>query len=105
MSLFHPHADINQETEPGCDFMREMLSGLADGTAHGMTRWYAETHVAGCPHCAAALAGLRTLRARLQAAGVPVSINDETAGAMRRLSPDRQAALVAAWRDAEKAEA
>ena len=60
-NFFHPNTPANidpDDTEPGCGFMGEMLSGLADGSAGGITKWYAERHVAGCPHCAAALSGL-----------------------------------------------
>lgn len=45
-NYFHPNSpEINPETEPGCGYMQEMLNGLADGTAGGITKWYAERHV------------------------------------------------------------
>ncbi|HVK05808.1 MAG TPA: hypothetical protein VM490_20220, partial [Armatimonadaceae bacterium] len=69
-----PGAD-HGTTDPGdvqpCPQMRTFLSQLADGTARGLVRWYAERHVARCGHCSAALAGLRNLRTRLRAFGIP----------------------------------
>ena len=96
------------DTEPGCGFMQEMLNGLADGTATGITKWYAERHVAGCPHCAAALSGLNRLRARLKASGAARGFGSESVPvitALRMLNPDRLADLEARMNeiDAQKA--
>lgn len=101
-NFFHPnHPEINPDTEPGCGYMQEMLNGLADGTAGGITKWYAERHVEQCPHCAAALTGLRRLRTRLRASGA-LAITPSTDGSsvtqsMKFLSSDRVAALEARW--------
>ncbi len=109
MNILHPNAhDINPDTEPGCGFMRGMLNGLADGTAAGMTRWYAERHVGGCPHCVVALAGLRRLRARLKASGAPPTApfmeQNGVDAELRLLTPDRVAAVEAKWRSLDARE-
>ena len=98
----------SDHVEHGCGFMREMLSSLADGTAKGIVRWYAEQHVAGCPNCSAALSGLKELRVRLRAFGLP-SIKDEETGitelkapTLHLLSPERRAAIAAAWESIEE---
>ncbi|MBC8138693.1 MAG: hypothetical protein H8F28_22665 [Fibrella sp.] len=105
-NIFHPKPEINPDTEPGCGYMQEMLSGLADGTAGGITKWYAERHVEQCPHCAAALTGLQRLRARLRASGAlsPTQDGDTTAvsHAMKLLSSDRLAALEAKWTEVDR---
>jgi len=90
------------KVEHGCGFMRELLSSLADDTLRGVMRWYAEHHVAGCPHCSAALVGLRELRARLREFGLPAVNREEKAtdavvSSLRLLSPERRAAIAAAW--------
>ena len=103
-SLHSAKPDPDQ-VEHGCGFMREMLSSLADGTLKGVMRWYAEHHVAGCPHCSAALVGLRELRTRLREFGLPAVVPDEPidvpvakeGGSLRLLSPERRAAITAAW--------
>ena len=94
------------EIEPGCGYMQHMLNGLADGTASGITRWYAQRHVEQCPHCAAALSGLNQLRARLRATG---SISQaqpydttEVPDSMKLLSSDRVAALEAKWAEIDR---
>ena len=101
-NIFHPNAtEINPDTEPGCGYMQQMLNGLADGTASGITRWYAERHVAQCPHCATALTGLQKLRARLRANAGLLSLAgtdaDALPGGMKLLSSDRRAALEERW--------
>jgi len=102
MNFFHKNISAENvdplDTEPGCGFMQEMLNGLADGTATGITKWYAERHVAGCPHCAAALTGLNRLRVRLKASGATQGFGGESApviSALRHLHPDRLALLEA----------
>lgn len=103
-NIFHPnHSEINPDTEPGCGYMQEMLNGLADGTAGGITKWYAERHVEQCPHCAAALSGLKRLRARLQATGAlsitPSGDSATVTHAMTLLSSDRITTLEAKWKE------
>lgn len=102
MNFFHKNSDTGNtdpfDADPGCGFMQEMLNALADGTATGITKWYAERHVDGCPHCAAALSGLNRLRARLKATGATNGFGGESApviSALRMLNPDRLAALEA----------
>ncbi len=106
-NIFHPNSsEINPDTEPGCAYMQEMLNGLADGTATGITKWYAERHVAHCPHCAAALTGLQKLRVRLRAnAGLsPLTAGDITTvpGAMKLLTSDRLAVLESKWSEIDR---
>jgi len=101
-----PSAD-SQRVEHGCGFMHEMLNSLADESAHGIVRWYAEQHVAGCPYCSAALVGLKELRVRLRAFGLPALPEEETSTTteepvLRLLSPERRAAIAAAWERQEQ---
>lgn len=112
MNFFHKNGATENidphDTEPGCGFMREMLNGLSDGTATGITKWYAERHVAGCPHCAAALTGLNRLRARLQASGAAGGFGSESApviSALRHLHPHRLAVLEARMNEIDAKEA
>lgn len=105
-NMFHPNQGINPETEPGCGYMQEMLNGLADGTVTGITRWYAERHVAQCRHCSAALGGLQRLRIRLRTSGAlssPQSGDTTTVSdALKLLSRDRVAALEARWAELDR---
>jgi hypothetical protein len=64
------------EAKP-CRPMRSLLSQLSDGTLHGIARWFAERHTAGCPHCSATLTSLVVLEGRLRALGVPEILHEE----------------------------
>ncbi|MBC8142217.1 MAG: hypothetical protein H7Y38_12335 [Armatimonadetes bacterium] len=112
MNFFHKNGDATNidplDIEPGCAFMQEMLNGLSDGTATGITKWYAERHVEGCPHCAAALTGLNRLRVRLKASGAAQGFGGESApviSALRHLRPDRLAVLEARMNEIDAKEA
>ena len=88
--------DLLQSIRP-CFFMKGLLSAACDDALDGLTLRFAEWHIAHCPRCAAALAALRTLHARLRAL---VSPGPEAADA--RLPPERWARLEAAWAEADQ---
>lgn len=84
--------------------MALFLSGLSDGTLRGLTRWYAEQHTARCDHCAASLRALLALRQRLRALGhlpVTAAIPDLPDAPLQTLTPERRAAVEAAWTQIE----
>ena len=95
-NLFHSKVETidPDHTESGRGFMQQMLSGLADGTATGITKWYAERYVAGRPHRTAALSGLKRLRTRLQASGAMGNVAP-VSRALRHLTVPRIAILEA----------
>lgn len=85
-----------------CPHMTTLISALSDGSLRGLARWYAEQHARGCPRCAAALDALRQQRQRLRALGMPAPTEADTATTAPSphalaLSPERRAALEAAW--------
>lgn len=88
--------ELSQPIRP-CFFMRGLLSASCDDALEGLTRRFAEWHVAHCPRCAAALAALRTLHARLRALVSPM-----TDAADAHLPPERWARLEAAWAEADR---
>lgn len=77
-----------------CWHMRTWMSAWVDGALSGLARWYLEKHIAGCPRCRAALPILRALHDRLNAL--------EAAHEARPLSPERWAAVEAAWEQADR---
>jgi anti-sigma factor RsiW len=79
-----------------CPQMHSLLSALSDGTLNGIARWYAERHTLRCAHCAAALASLVVLEARLRALGLP-DAGQEAVPPTLRLTPERRAFVEDAW--------
>lgn len=90
-ALFHRTPDGTP-----CPHLRTLISALSDGSLSGIARWYATQHAKGCPRCAAALVALRAQRERLRALGLP-SHDAPAAPPAPALSPERRAALEAAW--------
>ena len=79
-----------------CPHLQTLISALSDGSLGGIARWYATQHAKGCPRCASALVALRAQRERLRALGLPPPADVEAVPAPA-LSPERRAALEAAW--------
>ncbi|BDI32935.1 hypothetical protein CCAX7_49860 [Capsulimonas corticalis] len=82
-----------------CWHMKSLISGLVDGSVTGMVQKYALWHLAHCPRCQAALDALKQVSERLRRLGAaaPPALAAEGAS----LSPDRWAAMEAAWEEAE----
>ena len=78
-----------------CPHMQTLVSAWLDGVLTGLMRWYTNWHVAHCPRCTDAVPVLRTLRARLRRLS-------ETPGAGQALTPERRAAVEAAWVQADQ---
>ncbi len=95
--------------EHGCAYLEEWLNGLADNSLTGVPRWYTDFHVANCPYCRVALSELKSLRGRLAEIEAPLSdppVVNETPfsvslRSLQSLTPDRGAAVLAAWQEAE----
>ena len=80
-----------------CPHMETLVSAWLDGALTGLLRWYTAWHVAHCPRCTDAAPVLRVLRARLRRiAALPP---DPT------LTPERRAAIEAAWQRADQSSA
>ena len=77
-----------------CPHMQTLVSAWVDGKLTGLTRWYTEKHVQGCPQCQSSLPFLKTLHFRLSVIG--------KAAPVTQLSDDRWAAVEAAWEDSEQ---
>jgi len=86
--------DILQPIRP-CFFMKTLLSAVCDNALTGLSRRFADWHIAHCPRCAAALAALRSLHRQLRALVSPETERVE------RLAPDRWTHLEAAWAEAD----
>lgn len=59
-----------------CPWMRTLVSGLADGSLRGLSRWFAEQHVAACRPCSHAHRALTALRGRLRGLADAPAVND-----------------------------
>jgi len=107
--MFHskPNTDTastEAELPRPCPHMKGFLSQLADGTAQGIVRWYAERHVADCPNCAASLNGLKALRERLRAFGLPERQTVEAPDLKEgdTLTDTRRRSIESAWAELDK---
>lgn len=78
-----------------CPHMQTLVSVWLDNALSGFLSRYTEWHIRHCPRCAAAIPVLRTLRDRLHQYRL-----SSTGEAM--LTPERQAALQAAWERADQ---
>ena len=85
-----------------CRHMKNKISDLSDDTATGISRWYTERHMAGCPGCLSTLQGLRRLRARLLGLGESDSHVYGEAEDKLTLSPDRWQAVTESWKQADE---
>jgi hypothetical protein len=64
--------DLPDELQP-CGHMVNLVSRRSDESLAGPAKWYTDFHVLTCPHCRAALKGLRQLRAEVtELASTPV---------------------------------
>jgi hypothetical protein len=81
------------DTATPCWFMKTWVSRLADGSLGGLPLWYARLHVPRCARCRAAYEELRALLLRLRRIDEP----PPAASGSPALSPDRWAAVEAAW--------
>ncbi len=98
-ALFHRDNAHRAADGTPCPHLRTLISALSDGSLTGIARWYAAQHAKGCPRCAAALVALRAQRERLRALGLPShQATPATSAPAPTLSPERRAALEAAWR-------
>jgi len=80
-----------------CWHMQTLVSAWVDGKLSGLTRWYTEQHIKGCPQCQSSLPFLRDLRFRLSSLGQrPVS--------REGLTDSQWEAVEKAWEQAEKQE-
>ncbi len=86
-----------------CWFMRGLLSSLSEDSLTGISRWYAENHTKGCPHCSATLVSLRIVRSRLRTLGIPDLAQGEAGTeAGNRLTAERRTALETALSEIDR---
>ncbi len=78
-----------------CSHMQSLASAWVDDKLAGPPLWYTRWHVAHCPRCTAAVPVLHALRDRLRR----LSEHDAErhSDGYAALSPERRAALQAAW--------
>ncbi len=60
--MTHKH----DEEGPPCRHMESLLQKTAEGSARGVSRWYALAHAARCPRCGRFLRSLRDMISRLR---------------------------------------
>jgi hypothetical protein len=95
--FFYDVLHLQHFPDAPCPHMKDRLSDLSDGTAKGISRWYAERHVAGCPGCSSRLSGLRLLRDRLLRLDTAPPAESGRAGGAPILSPERWNAITRSW--------
>jgi hypothetical protein len=57
--------ELHPDDGPPCGYMEELLQREADGSLHGLSRWYVLAHAARCEHCKTFLDRLRETLDRL----------------------------------------
>ena len=66
MSSDETDALVAAEIRP-CRHMARWVDALADGSLHGIVRWYAQLHVKSCRQCRSTLHSIRRVKEQLQA--------------------------------------
>ncbi|MDX2065068.1 MAG: hypothetical protein SFX74_04935 [Fimbriimonadaceae bacterium] len=59
--------ELHPDDGPPCTYMEDLLQREAEGSLHGLSRWYALAHAARCAHCKTFLDRLRETLDRLHA--------------------------------------
>jgi hypothetical protein len=100
--FFYDVLHLKHYGDKACPHMKRKLSDLSDDTARGISRWYTERHVAGCPGCASTLKGLRHLRSQLLSLDKQAPGPSEEEGAKLTLSPERWQAVTTSWQQTDE---
>jgi hypothetical protein len=100
--LFYDVLKMKHYPDKPCPHMKKGLSQLSDNTARGVSRWYTELHVGGCPGCMSTLNGLRQLRLRLLRLDKPDSGISPEADDALKLSADRWTAITRSWEKSDE---
>jgi hypothetical protein len=93
--MLHKHDPDNLKP---CPHMENLISAWVDGKLTGLKLWYTRWHVSQCPRCTSAIPILEALQGRLH------RLSGTDAPEPLALTPERRAALEAAWEQADRAE-
>jgi hypothetical protein len=101
--LFYDVLKMKHYPDKPCPHMKGRLSELSDDTAKGLSRWYTQLHVGGCPGCMSTLTGLRRLRSRLLRLDEPNPNTAREPEDALKLSADRWIAITQSWEKTDEA--
>ncbi len=101
--FFYDVLHLRHYPDRPCPHLKDRLSDLCDNTAKGLSRWYTERHVRGCPGCSNTLRGLRLVRSRLlRLDNAEKSARAEKTDTRLNLSPERRQAVVQSWEQTDE---